>query len=77
MQTAKQGGRQVRATQTLSLPPELREIVIEKAEQSHGGNISRYIRKLVEADIEESDSHAPQANTSTDSADAANERVPA
>lgn len=74
MQTAKQGGRQVRATQTLSLPPELREIVIEKAEQSHGGNVSRYIRKLVEADIEDSDS---LATASTDSADATNDRLTA
>jgi len=74
MQAAKPGGRQVRATQTLSLPPELREIVIEKAEQSHGGNISRYIRKLVEADIKDSDA---RAEASTDSADRADERVSA
>lgn len=55
MHVAKRGTRQVRTTQTLSLPPELRDIVVEKAEQSHGGNVSRYIRKLVEADIGDDD----------------------
>lgn len=67
------GTRQVRATQTLSLPPELREIVVEKAERSHGGNVSRYIRKLVEADIGDED--RTDADTTAPETEAADERV--
>lgn len=50
MDNGKRRRGQVRKTVNFSLPPELEEYVRERAERSHGGNVSHFIRSLIWAE---------------------------
>jgi Arc/MetJ-type ribon-helix-helix transcriptional regulator len=41
-----------RRTQNISLPKEVQEFARKQAESLHGGNVSHYIRSLIQADAE-------------------------